>query len=115
MGCKAPSAGYCTMADSNAANDAQPVHRVYVDGFWMDKTDVTNEDFEKFVHATGYVTVAERKPTQEELPTVPPQDLVPGRLSSRRRSNQWHWMMFGNGGAMSLARTGVIRPVRTAT
>src|SRR5882724_7991710 len=38
--------------------DALPVHRVYVDGFWMDATDVTDEQFEKFVKATGYVTVA---------------------------------------------------------
>ena len=29
--------------------DALPVHRVYVDGFWMDATEVTNEQFEKFV------------------------------------------------------------------
>ena len=29
--------------------DAQPWHRVYVDGFWMDKTEVTNEQFAKFV------------------------------------------------------------------
>ena len=43
-----------------ASNDAEPVHRVYVDGFWMDATAVTNEQFEKFVKATGYVTIAER-------------------------------------------------------
>ncbi len=80
MGCKAPSTGYCTMATMDAVNDAQPIHRVYVDGFWMDKTDVTNEEFGKFVQATGYFTIAERKPTQEELPTVPPEDLVAGSL-----------------------------------
>src|SRR5215470_7678763 len=39
--------------------DAQPIHRVYVDGFCMDATDVTNEQFARFVAATGYVTVAE--------------------------------------------------------
>src|SRR5215813_729361 len=48
--------------------DAQPIHRVYVDGFWMDPTDVTNEQFEKFVKATGYVTVAEEKPRAEDYP-----------------------------------------------
>ena len=32
-----------------ASNDAEPIHRVRVDGFWMDKTTVTNEQFEKFV------------------------------------------------------------------
>jgi formylglycine-generating enzyme required for sulfatase activity len=45
---------------SNEFPDAKPVHRVYVDGFWMDATAVTNNDFAAFVKATGYVTVAER-------------------------------------------------------
>ena len=45
-----------------ATTDARPIHRVYVDGFWMDATEVTNEQFAKFVKATGYVTVAEQKP-----------------------------------------------------
>ena len=38
--------------------DTRPWHRVYVDGYWMDQTEVTNEQFAKFVKATGYVTVA---------------------------------------------------------
>ena len=58
--------------------DALPIHRVYVDGFWMDATEVTNDEFEKFVKATGYVTVAEQKPTKEEFPTAPPENLVAG-------------------------------------
>jgi formylglycine-generating enzyme required for sulfatase activity len=47
---------------STAFPDAKPVHKVYVDGFWMDKTEVTNAQFAKFVAATGYVTVVERQP-----------------------------------------------------
>ena len=47
--------------------DAQPVHRVHVDGFFLDKTEVTNEQFERFVQATGYVTVAERIPSPEDF------------------------------------------------
>ena len=78
MGCLVPSEGVCTRATLAAVNDAQPVHRVYVDGFWMDKNDVTNEKFEKFVKATGYVTIAERAPTKEEFPTAPPENLVAG-------------------------------------
>ncbi len=58
--------------------DAQPVHRVYVDGFWMDATDVTNEQYEKFVSSTGYVTIAERTPTNEDFPGAPPENLVAG-------------------------------------
>lgn len=78
MGCKVPSEGVCTMATMNAVNDAQPIHRVYVDGFWMDRTDVTDEQFAKFVEATGYVTIAERVPTKEEYPDAPPENLVAG-------------------------------------
>jgi formylglycine-generating enzyme required for sulfatase activity len=58
--------------------DSQPVHRVYVDGFWMDRTEVTNAQFAAFVAATGYVTIAERTPTQAEFPGAPPQNLVAG-------------------------------------
>jgi arylsulfatase len=32
-----------------------PVHRVAVDGFWMERTPVTNREFRKFINATGYV------------------------------------------------------------
>ncbi len=60
--------------------DARPWHRVYMDGFWMDKTEVTNEQFEKFVQATGYITIAERKPTKEEFPTAPEESLVAGSV-----------------------------------
>jgi formylglycine-generating enzyme required for sulfatase activity len=60
--------------------DARPWHRVYVDGFWMDTTEVTNEQFARFVKATGYVTVAERKPRPEDYPQAPPDRLVAGSV-----------------------------------
>ena len=68
----------CLCGLPGVTRDAVPIHRVYVDGFWMDKTDVTNEKFQKFVNATGYVTIAERAPTREEFPTAPPENLVAG-------------------------------------
>ena len=63
-----------------ASNDSEPVHRAYVDGFWMDATPVTNAQFEKFVRATSYITIAERKPTKEEFPTAPEENLVAGAV-----------------------------------
>jgi formylglycine-generating enzyme required for sulfatase activity len=51
-----------------------------VDGFFMDATDVTNHQFEKFVKATHYVTVAERKPRAEDFPGAPPENLVAGSV-----------------------------------
>lgn len=34
--------------------DDQPVHLVYVDVYWMDKYEVTNQDYARFVEATGH-------------------------------------------------------------
>ena len=61
-------------------SDARPIHRVYVDDFWMDQTEVTNEQFGAFVEATGYVTVAEQTPTLAEFPGAPPENLVAGSV-----------------------------------
>jgi formylglycine-generating enzyme required for sulfatase activity len=78
----APAAGVAgggrTCGDPLA--DAQPIHRVYVDGFWMDRTEVTNEQFARFVRATGYVTIAERTPSAEEFPGAPRENLVAGSV-----------------------------------
>jgi sulfatase modifying factor 1 len=63
-----------------AANDSQPIHRVRLHGFWMDRTAVTNEQFAKFVAATGYLTMAERVPTKEEFPDASPENLVAGSV-----------------------------------
>jgi formylglycine-generating enzyme required for sulfatase activity len=57
-----------------------PVHRVYVDGFWTDATEVTNEEFARFVDEPGYVTVAERMPTADEFPGAPPENLFSGSV-----------------------------------
>lgn len=78
MGCadprRIPHGGHDPMID------ARPIHRVRVDGFWMDATEVTNSQFAAFVAATGYVTVAERKPRPEDFPGAPPENLVAGSI-----------------------------------
>jgi len=66
------------MVGMQATTDSRPIHRVYVDGFWMDETEVTNEQFAKFVETTGYVTIAERAPRAADFPGAPPENLVPG-------------------------------------
>lgn len=58
--------------------DAQPVHEVKVDGFWMDEHEVTNAAFARFVKATGYITVAERPLDPKDYPAVPKENLVIG-------------------------------------
>jgi formylglycine-generating enzyme len=63
-----------------ATTDSRPVHRVFVDGFWIDQTEVTNEQFAQFVKATGHVTVAEQTPRAEDFPGAPPENLVAGSV-----------------------------------
>jgi len=63
-----------------ATRDARPIHLVYVDGFFMDETDVTNAEFSAFVTATGYVTIAERKPQARDFPGAPPENLIAGSV-----------------------------------
>ena len=97
--------------------DALPLHRVYVDGFWMDATDVTNAEFEKFVKATGYVTIAERTPTKEEVPHCaagePCGRLDPSSPPQMSGAPEQSYDLIC--GVTSTARTGGTRKVRRAT
>ncbi|MGB4397743.1 MAG: formylglycine-generating enzyme family protein [Daejeonella sp.] len=58
--------------------DARPIHKVNLRGFWMDEHEVTNAEFEQFVKATKYQTVAEQPLNPAEFPGVPIENLVPG-------------------------------------
>lgn len=74
--------------EQEAYDHERPAHNVKIKGFWMDETEVTNAQFAAFVQASGYVTVAERKPTWEDLkkqsppgtPAPPDSVMVPGAL-----------------------------------
>ena len=80
MGALDPTEMEMSCGGDQPMTDARPLHRVSVDGFFMDATEVTNEQFAQFVKATGYVTVAERKPTREEFPDAPLENLVAGSV-----------------------------------
>ncbi|HAJ47648.1 MAG TPA: hypothetical protein DCL54_13825 [Alphaproteobacteria bacterium] len=71
-------AGEVTLGSKDFYPEERPQRTAKVQGFWIDATEVTNEDFTAFVRATGYKTVAERKPTAEANKGVPPEMLVPG-------------------------------------
>lgn len=92
-----------------ASPDEYPKHKVQVDSFFMDITEVTNAQFKKFVDATGYITTAERKPDWEELkksvppgtPKPPDSVLVAASLVFKQSSNAvnlndytqwWSWV-----------------------
>ena len=65
-------------------SEERPVHRVAVDGFWMDEHPVTNAEFRRFVKDSGDVTVAERPLDPASYPEADPSLLVPGSLVFRK-------------------------------
>ena len=67
-----------TMGRDDGPDDEKPPHEVTVGPFEMDETEVTNAQFAAFVKATGYQTVAERKPDPAKYPGAPEHRLVPG-------------------------------------
>jgi formylglycine-generating enzyme len=60
--------------------EERPIHRVSVDGFWMDRTPVTNESFQRFVAASRHVTFAEIPPDPADYPGAKKELLHPGSL-----------------------------------
>ena len=94
--------------DKIGRDDEYPSHQVKLNGFWIDETEVTNKQFADFVKATGYKTIAERKPDWEKLkkqlppdtPKPPDEVLVPAALTFKTPNRQvdinnpgewWHW------------------------
>ncbi len=96
-------------SDRMAMAHESPAHKVSLDGFFMDRHEVTNAQFARFVEETGYVTVAERaidwEEMREQLPpgTPKPHDSIlrPGCLVFRKAetsvpnlydySQWWEW------------------------
>lgn len=75
--------GEFAMGSDSFFPEERPVHRVRIDSFRIDPHPVTNAAFRRFVKQTGYVTVAERRPTVEDYPDADPGDLAPGALVFR--------------------------------
>ncbi|HXT82589.1 MAG TPA: formylglycine-generating enzyme family protein [Acetobacteraceae bacterium] len=95
--------GMFRMGSDRHYPEEAPVHSVTVDGFWMDRTPVTNAAFHRFVRATGYVTFAEQRPDAADYPGAQPHMLRAGSLVftppkhavDLRRWEQWWQFRFG--------------------
>jgi formylglycine-generating enzyme required for sulfatase activity len=73
-------AGEFLMGSNDHYPEEAPAHRVRVDGFWIDRYTVTNDQFAAFVAATGHVTVAERPPDPMLYPDADPALMVPASV-----------------------------------
>ena len=73
--------GTFTMGSDRHRPEERYTHAVSVEGFWIDRTEVTNAQFAKFVAATGYVTRAERGGDPKIHVNMPKQFLEPGSVA----------------------------------
>ena len=101
MGTDVACESMCSVAGITA--DAQPIHRVRVNSFWMDDHEVTNAEFQKFVAATGYVTLAEIAPAQDEFVSGTPDSLFAGSVvftppaKATSLNDYFQWWEFRSG------------------
>jgi formylglycine-generating enzyme len=72
--------GTFAMGSDDAFREERPVRQVTVDGFWIDRHEVTNSQFALFVAQTGYKTVAERGLDPKSYPDIPAELIVPGSI-----------------------------------
>jgi sulfatase modifying factor 1 len=72
--------GTFRMGSDHHYPEEAPAHRVAVDGFWIDRTPVTNRQFKQFVIATGHKTTAEIPPDPKDYPGALPHMLYAGSL-----------------------------------
>jgi formylglycine-generating enzyme len=76
--------GAFLMGSEDFYPEERPVHRVAVDGFWIDERPVTAGEFRRFARDTGYVSFCERPLDPADYPDADPEVLVPGSLVFRR-------------------------------
>ena len=72
--------GTFRMGSNHHYPEEAPVHRVTVDGFWIDRTPVTNAQFKQFVNETRHVTFAEVAPDPKDYPGSLPHMIFAGSL-----------------------------------
>jgi hypothetical protein len=69
--------GAFLMGSEDFYPEERPLHRVTVDGFWIDERPVTGGEFRRFVRDTGYVSFCERPIDPTDYPGADPDVLVP--------------------------------------
>ena len=92
--------GSFMMGSNEHYEEEAPVHKVTVDGFWMDKYELTNTEFRKFIEETGYITFCEKPPNPDDYPGALPEMLVAASVVFKKPDhrvdikNYFNWWTF---------------------
>lgn len=74
--------------------DDSDFQEVTVGSFCIDKYEVTNAEFAKFVELTGYITVAQRPLSKEQFPHLSDEERLPGSQFFKHQNrvrNRFHF------------------------
>jgi formylglycine-generating enzyme required for sulfatase activity len=94
-----PGGAFRMGSDKHYPEEA-PAHNVSVGGFWIDRFTVTNADFQRFVNATGHVTLAERPANPDDYPGAKPEMLAPSSVMFKKAQgpvdlgNHYNWWVY---------------------
>ena len=94
-----PGGAFLMGSDAHYPEEA-PAHKVSVRGFWIDECAVTNAEFQRFVEATDYVTLAERPANADDYPDAKPDLLAPSSVVFRKSAgrvdlrNHYNWWVY---------------------
>jgi formylglycine-generating enzyme len=94
------ASGTCQIGSDSHYPEERPAHSVAVEGFWIDRYEVNNQQFARFVEETNYVTLAEIPPRAEDYPGAKPEMLQPASVVFRKPShpvdlrNHFNWWTY---------------------
>ena len=95
--------GSFLMGSNRHYPEEAPAHKVTVDGFWMERHTVTNQEFARFVAETGHVTLAEKPARAEDYPGAAPELLEPSSVVFKKPTvpvdmrNVYNWWIYVKG------------------
>lgn len=95
--------GAFLMGSNHHYPEEAPAHKVSVGGFWMDSHTVTNDEFTRFVAATGHVTLAEKPADPRDYPGAKPELLAPSSVMFKKAAhrvdltNRYNWWIYVRG------------------
>jgi formylglycine-generating enzyme len=89
-------AGTYSLGAGRLYDEELPVRSVKSSGFLIDRTEVTNAEFKRFVDATGYVTFAEKSPSGNSTEAPAGSACCRAARDTKEVNDRWEFVVGAN-------------------